>query len=511
MGQETEALHAQGGMNLRRAGYSAVRRPRRGAGGRVQPRAGMHWAPAGANIDECEDLESSPCVDICTNMPGSYNCSCSHGSSGDGRRDGSGCTSSSSTKTFPLVKVMLGSGLGFLFVLLSASLTYWGLKRRKLTQLRETFFKQNGGWLLLQLQVRSQEEDAAERAARIFTAEELRKATNNYHKSKIIGEGGNGVVYKGILPDNREVAIKKSRVMDPSQVEQFINEVVILSQVIHRNVVKIIGCCLETEVPLLVYEYVSNGTLTSHLYGDGNFASLSWESRLRIACETAGALAYLHSATTRPIIHRDVKSLNILLDQGYTAKVADFGASRVVPMDREYITTLVQGTLGYLDPEYFHTGMLTEKSDVYSFGVVLLELIIGEPPVSSGDVKKRGAWPTIFYYLLRGTNCLRFWSQEWWSEGDSAQLKEVAELARRCLSLTGEERPTMKEVAAELEQAKRYHSQHPWIEEDGEVETGRLLARDRSSSSASFASATNLNDQNETILSISLIGVKIKR
>ncbi|KAJ0979441.1 hypothetical protein J5N97_014915 [Dioscorea zingiberensis] len=454
------------------------------------------------DIDECEDLESSPCVDICTNMPGSYNCSCSHGSSGDGRRDGSGCTSSSSTKTFPLVKVVLGSGLGFLFVLLSASLTYWGLKRRKLTQLRETFFKQNGGWLLLQLQVSSQEEDAAERAARIFTAEELRKATNNYHQSQIIGEGGNGVVYKGILPDNREVAIKKSRVMDPSQVEQFINEVVILSQVIHRNVVKIIGCCLETEVPLLVYEYVSNGTLTSHLYGDGNFASLSWESRLRIACETAGALAYLHSATTRPIIHRDVKSLNILLDQGYTAKVADFGASRVVPMDREYITTLVQGTLGYLDPEYFHTGMLTEKSDVYSFGVVLLELIIGEPPVSSRRSEEERSLANYFLLSIERGQLFEILEPRVVSEGDSAQLKEVAELARRCLSLTGEERPTMKEVAAELEQAKRYHSQHPWIEEDGEVETGRLLARDRSSS-ASFASATNLNDQNDTMLSIS--------
>ncbi|KAJ0979435.1 hypothetical protein J5N97_014909 [Dioscorea zingiberensis] len=419
------------------------------------------------DIDECEDLESSPCVDICTNMPGSYNCSCSHGSSGDGRRDGSGCTSSSSTKTFPLVKVMLGSGLGFLFVLLSASLTYWGLKRRKLTQLRETFFKQNGGWLLLQLQVRSQEEDAAERAARIFTAEELRKATNNYHKSKIIGEGGNGVVYKGILPDNREVAIKKSRVMDPSQVEQFINEVVILSQVIHRNVVKIIGCCLETEVPLLVYEYVSNGTLTSHLYGDGNFASLSWESRAILP-----------------------KS-QILVHPG------------VVPMDREYITTLVQGTLGYLDPEYFHTGMLTEKSDVYSFGVVLLELIIGEPPVSSRRCEEERSLANYFLLSIERDQLFEILEPRVVSEGDSAQLKEVAELARRCLSLTGEERPTMKEVAAELEQAKRYHSQHPWIEEDGEVETGRLLARDRSSSSASFASATNLNDQNETILSIS--------
>lgn len=482
------------------------------------------------DINECEDTKNGPCVGICTNTPGSYTCSCSPGSTGDGRRDGSGCTSlSSSSKTFPIVKVVLGKvlkslyrvlgkfiinfllvnvftgcGLGFLAVLVSASLLYWGLKRRRLSQLRERFFKQNGGWLLLQRQVNSQEEAAAERAARIFTADELRKATNNYNQSHIIGKGANGVVYKGILPDNREVAIKKSRVMDPGQVEQFINEVVILSQVIHRNVVKMIGCCLETEVPLLVYEFISNDTLSSHLYGPGNFASLSWESRLRIACETAGALAYLHSATTRPIIHRDIKSLNILLDQNFTAKVSDFGASRVMPMDEDYISTLVQGTLGYLDPEYFHTGLLTEKSDVYSFGVVLVELITGQPPVSSDKPEEERSLANYFLINMERNQVFGILEPRVVNEGDTAQLKEVAELARRCLSLTGEERPTMKEVAGELEQAKRYQMQHPWVEDNGEtLEGGRLLTRDGSWSSASFASATNPNDESDAMLAIS--------
>ncbi|XP_039129152.1 putative wall-associated receptor kinase-like 16 [Dioscorea cayenensis subsp. rotundata] len=457
------------------------------------------------DINECEDTKNGPCVGICTNTPGSYTCSCSPGSTGDGRRDGSGCTSlSSSSKTFPIVKVVLGCGLGFLAVLVSASLLYWGLKRRRLSQLRERFFKQNGGWLLLQRQVNSQEEAAAERAARIFTADELRKATNNYNQSHIIGKGANGVVYKGILPDNREVAIKKSRVMDPGQVEQFINEVVILSQVIHRNVVKMIGCCLETEVPLLVYEFISNDTLSSHLYGPGNFASLSWESRLRIACETAGALAYLHSATTRPIIHRDIKSLNILLDQNFTAKVSDFGASRVMPMDEDYISTLVQGTLGYLDPEYFHTGLLTEKSDVYSFGVVLVELITGQPPVSSDKPEEERSLANFFLINMERNQVFGILEPRVVNEGDTAQLKEVAELARRCLSLTGEERPTMKEVAGELEQAKRYQMQHPWVEDNGEtLEGGRLLTRDGSWSSASFASATNPNDESDAMLAIS--------
>ncbi|RHN69507.1 putative protein kinase RLK-Pelle-WAK family [Medicago truncatula] len=332
-------------------------------------------------------------------------------------------------------------------LLVGSFYAYWALKKIKIIKLKEEFFKQNGGLLLEQQIVKH---GGSSKTLKIFTIEELNEATSNFNEGKILGQGGQGTVYKGVLEDKSIVAIKKSKISDPNQIESFINEVAVLSQINHRNVVKLVGCCLETEVPLLVYEFIPNGTVYEHIHDQNESRKLTWKTRLRIAKETAGVLAYLHSAASTPIIHRDVKSTNILLDENLTAKVADFGASKIVPLDKTQITTLVQGTLGYLDPEYFHTSQLTEKSDVYSFGVVLAELLTGEKALSFGRPEVDRNLAMYFVSWIKEDQLLHILDKNI-DEKNIEHLKEVALIAERCLRVKSEERPTMKEVAMGLE------------------------------------------------------------
>ncbi|PIA65002.1 hypothetical protein AQUCO_00100460v1 [Aquilegia coerulea] len=431
------------------------------------------------DVNECEDPNKNPCEGTCTNNVGSYNCSCPDDSYGDGRKDGSGCTKKN--KRIPVLQLSLGSplfaiqaglGLGLLSLLVGGSWGFHCIKKKQLSKIKEKFFLRNGGLLLKQYI--SSHEGGGE-STKIFTAEELKLATNNYNRSRILGQGGYGTVYKGILPDLSVVAIKKSKIIDESQLGLFINEITILTHIHHRNVVKLFGCCLETEVPLLVYEFVSNGTLFHHLH-DNNGISISWEDRLRIATETAGAIAYLHSAASIPIIHRDIKSSNILLDHNYTAKVADFGASRLNPLDQTQISTLVQGTMGYLDPEYFHTGQLTEKSDVYSFGVVLAELLTGLKPICFKRSLEQRNLATYFTVSVNENHL--FEEAGIIKEGTTEEVHAVAKLAKSCLNLMGEERPSMKEVAAQLESlremSKRWAGNNSNRETDNKFMTWKL-------------------------------------
>ncbi|XP_020597225.1 LOW QUALITY PROTEIN: probable LRR receptor-like serine/threonine-protein kinase At5g48740 [Phalaenopsis equestris] len=218
--------------------------------------------------------------------------------------------------------------------------------------------------------------------AHIFTYKEIKAATNNF--KDVIGTGGFGSVYRGKFSDGKQVAVKVR--LDKTQLgaDSFINEVHLLSQIRHQNLVSLEGFCHESKQQILVYEYLPSGSLADNLYGSNSKnVTLNWARRLKIAMDAAKGLEYLHNGSNPRIIHRDIKCSNILLDLDMNAKVADFGLSRQISQtDITHITTAVKGTEGYLDPEYFATQQLTEKSDVYSFGVVLLELICGREPLS---------------------------------------------------------------------------------------------------------------------------------
>ncbi|XP_037497723.1 receptor-like serine/threonine-protein kinase ALE2 isoform X2 [Jatropha curcas] len=220
-------------------------------------------------------------------------------------------------------------------------------------------------------------------SAKVFTLNDIDKATNKFDSSRILGEGGFGLVYSGRLDDGRQVAVKVLKRDDQHSGREFLAEVEMLGRLHHRNLVKLIGICTEEHTRCLVYELIPNGSVESHLHGvDKETDPLDWESRMKIALGAARGLAYLHEDSSPRVIHRDFKSSNILLEHDFTPKVSDFGLARAA-MDEgnKHISTHVMGTFGYLAPEYAMTGHLLVKSDVYSYGVVLLELLSGRKPV----------------------------------------------------------------------------------------------------------------------------------
>ncbi|XP_052181541.1 wall-associated receptor kinase-like 8 isoform X1 [Diospyros lotus] len=411
---------------------------------------GNPYLPSGCqDIDECTNYSLNRCDQGCTNTKGSYKCLCRPGYVLLGNYSCFKLYSDGGSSRKKVIVIGTCTGLGVLILLLGVWWFWNVIKRRRETKLKERFFKRNGG-LLLQQQVSSDKGNVE--ANKLFTSKELEQATDNYNMNRILGQGGQGTVYKGMLTDGKIVAIKKSKKVDENQLEQFINEVVILSQINHRNVVKLLGCCLETEVPMLVYEFIPNGTLFHYIHNQNEEFPLTWESRLQIAAEVAVALAYLHSAAAMPIYHRDIKTTNILLDDKYRAKVSDFGTSRSIPVDQTHLTTLVQGTFGYLDPEYFQSNHFTEKSDVYSFGVVLVELLTGQKPILPARSDDEGRSLAAYFILAMKENRLNdILDARVVKEGRKEEILAVAIIAKRCLNMIGRKRPTMKEVVMELE------------------------------------------------------------
>ncbi|XP_022152079.1 wall-associated receptor kinase-like 1 [Momordica charantia] len=360
------------------------------------------------------------------------------------------CIATEPHSNFELLKfifALIVSGVGGVMIITLCCFFCELLKKRRHELYKKKLFKQNGG-LLLEQKLRENRG-----RVKIFTQEELEQATGNYNESRFLGQGGYGTVYKGILQDNTIVAIKRSKQIEMVWIEQFINEVIVLSQINHKSIVRLLGCCLETETPLLVYEFVSNGTLSHHIHKECSeeSPSLSWKNRLRIASEVAGAISYLHSASSVPIFHRDIKSLNILLDDNCSARVSDFGTPRFVPCDQSHLTTKVQGSFGYIDPEYFRSSQYTEKSDVYSFGVLMVELLTGKLPVTFAKDNDGGNLLDYFISLDQANQLGEVLDITVASEERREVINNVATLATKCLKTNGRNRPTMKEVYLELE------------------------------------------------------------
>ncbi|XP_024007679.1 LEAF RUST 10 DISEASE-RESISTANCE LOCUS RECEPTOR-LIKE PROTEIN KINASE-like 1.4 isoform X1 [Eutrema salsugineum] len=293
----------------------------------------------------------------------------------------------------------------------------------------------------------------------VFSYEELEEATENF--SRELGDGGFGTVYYGVLKDGRAVAVKRLYERSLKRVEQFKNEIEILKSLKHRNLVILYGCTSRhSRELLLVYEYISNGTLADHLHGDrAESRPLCWPVRLNVAIETANALSFLHKSG---IIHRDVKTTNILLDENYTVKVADFGLSRLFPMDQTHVSTAPQGTPGYVDPEYYQCYRLNEKSDVYSFGVVLTELISSKEAVDITRHRHDINLASMAVSKIQNNALHELVDPSLGFEKDPEvrkRMMSVAELAFRCLQQEREVRPSMDEIVEILRRIKEGNSE----------------------------------------------------
>ncbi|KAL6867414.1 hypothetical protein ACP4OV_015438 [Aristida adscensionis] len=387
-----------------------------------------------------------------------FRCECFEGFEGDGFADGAGCRRVSKCDTSKYLSgtcgktvqiALLMAGIIFGAMVMGATCVVYHLLKRRSASIRT---KRSTRRLLSE----------ASCAVPSYSYREIERATNGFAEDQRLGTGAYGTVYAGRLADDRLVAVKRIRQRDGADgLERVMNEVKLVSSVSHRNLVRLLGFCVEQGQQILVYEFMPNGTLAEHLQRERGPAAVPWTVRLRIAAETARAIAYLHSEVHPPIYHRDIKSSNILLDHEYNSKVADFGLSRMGKASADssspasHISTAPQGTPGYVDPQYHQNFHLSDRSDVYSFGVVLVEIITAMKAVDFA----RGPSEVNLAQLAvdrigRGCvddivdPCLDPHRDAW----TLTSIHKVAELAFRCLSFHSETRPSMAEVAGELEQ-----------------------------------------------------------
>ncbi|KAL6977917.1 putative serine/threonine-protein kinase pbl17 [Sarracenia purpurea var. burkii] len=292
----------------------------------------------------------------------------------------------------------------------------------------------------------------------IFTYEEMRLATKHFRPDRVLGEGGFGIVYKGVIDENVRPGYKSTSVaikaLDPEGFQgdrEWLAEVNYLGQLRHPNLVKLIGYCCEDDHRLLVYEYMASGSLEKQLFRRV-CASLTWSRRMKIALDAAKGLAFLHGAE-RPIIYRDFKTSNILLDGDFNAKLSDFGLAKDGPMgDQTHVSTRVMGTYGYAAPEYVMTGHLTARSDVYGFGVVLLEMLIGRKAMDkSRPSREHNLVEWARPILNHNKKLLRILDSRMEGQYSTRTAIKVANLAYQCLSQNPKGRPVMSQVVEILE------------------------------------------------------------
>ncbi|KAJ7951675.1 protein kinase family protein [Quillaja saponaria] len=355
-----------------------------------------------------------------------------------GKNPGLCASTSCKNKKSNIVTPVVTSVGGLVILLIISAAIFWILKKRNPHAV--TAFKESD----------NPNGTSLESKKRQYTYSNLLKITNNFER--IIGKGGFGTVYHGYI-DDTQVAIK---MLSPSSVQgyqQFQAEVKLLMRVHHRNLTSLIGYCNEETNMGLIYEYMENGNLEEHLSGEASEAKLlSWEDRLRIAIDAAQGLEYLHNGCKPPIVHRDVKSTNILLNENFQAKLADFGLSKIFPADGgTHVSTIVAGTPGYLDPEYYISNRLTEKSDVYSFGVLLLEIITGQPVITRTQENTHiSQW--VSFMLAKG-DIKNIVDSRLHGDVDNNSVWKAVEIAMACVSQNSAKRPTMSVVVTELKES----------------------------------------------------------
>ncbi|XP_073298313.1 probable receptor-like protein kinase At2g42960 [Primulina huaijiensis] len=285
-----------------------------------------------------------------------------------------------------------------------------------------------------------------------FTLRDLEIATKRFSSEYIIGEGGYGIVYRGKLVNGSEVAVKKLLNNLGQAEKEFRVEVEAIGHVRHKNLVRLLGYCIEGVHRMLVYEYVNKGNLEQWLRGSmKQHGTFTWESRMKVLLGTAKALAYLHEAIEPKVVHRDIKSSNILIDDEFNAKVSDFGLAKLLGSGESHITTRVMGTFGYVAPEYANTGLLNEKSDVYSFGVLLLEAVTGRDPVDYGRPANEVNLVEWLKMMVGNRKAEEVVDPGLEVRPTTRSLKRALLVALRCVDPDSEKRPKMSQVVQMLE------------------------------------------------------------